>query len=82
MTVMNIKLQQLKPLVLTGLLGSAGGAILASDDLNRNQPFFAMHKSKPLSNVIVSCYNSIHARLSAPYTDERNGADVDLALSN
>jgi predicted membrane-bound spermidine synthase len=40
-----------------------------------------LHKSKPLSNVIVSCYGTSHAGHSAPYTDERNGADVDLALS-
>lgn len=40
-----------------------------------------LHKSKPLSNVIVSCYNSSRAGQGAPYTDERNGADVDLALS-
>nr|WP_319563335.1 fused MFS/spermidine synthase [uncultured Rhodoferax sp.] len=41
-----------------------------------------LHKSKPLSNVIVSCYDSSHAGPSAPYTDERNGADLDLARSN
>lgn len=41
-----------------------------------------LHKSKPLSNVIVSCYNSSRAGPSAPYTDERNGADVDMALSH
>ena len=41
-----------------------------------------LHKSKPLSNVIVSCYNSSRPAPGAPYTDERNGADVDLALSN
>lgn len=41
-----------------------------------------LHKAKPLSNVIVSCYDSSQARPSAPYTDERNGADVDLARSN
>jgi predicted membrane-bound spermidine synthase len=40
-----------------------------------------LHKSKPLSNVIVSCYGTSHTGHSAPYTDERNGADVDLALS-
>ncbi|TXT35926.1 MAG: hypothetical protein FD135_4607 [Comamonadaceae bacterium] len=41
-----------------------------------------LHKSKPLSNVIVSCYDSSHSGPSAPYTDERNGADLDLARSN
>ncbi len=41
-----------------------------------------LHKSKPLSNVILSCYDSSHAGPSAPYTDERNGADLDLARSN
>ncbi|MEI8169766.1 MAG: fused MFS/spermidine synthase [Rhodoferax sp.] len=41
-----------------------------------------LHKSQPLSNVIVSCYNTSRAGQGAPYTDERNGADVDLALSN
>lgn len=39
-----------------------------------------LHKSQALSNVIVSCYNSSRAGQSAPYTDERNGADVDRAL--
>lgn len=41
-----------------------------------------LHKTQPLSNVIVSCYNSSRAGQGAPYTDERNGADVDMALSN
>jgi predicted membrane-bound spermidine synthase len=41
-----------------------------------------LHKAQPLSNVIVSCYDSSHAGPSAPYTDERNGADVDLARSH
>jgi spermidine synthase len=40
-----------------------------------------LHKSKPLSNVIVSCYGTSHVGPSAPYSDERNGADVDLAFS-
>ncbi|MCM2342154.1 fused MFS/spermidine synthase [Rhodoferax sp.] len=40
-----------------------------------------LHKSAPLSNVIVSCYDSSHPGRSAPYTDERNNADLDLALS-
>ncbi len=39
-----------------------------------------LHKTQPLSNVIVSCYASSHARPSATYTDEHNGADVDRAL--
>ncbi|MES2877189.1 MAG: fused MFS/spermidine synthase [Pseudomonadota bacterium] len=39
-----------------------------------------LHKSQPLSNVIVSCYNSSHPGQGASYTDERNGADVDRAL--
>jgi spermidine synthase len=41
-----------------------------------------LHKSSPLSNVIVSCYGSSHTGASAPYTDERNGADLDMALSH
>jgi hypothetical protein len=41
-----------------------------------------LHKSKPLSNVIVSCYNSSRPSQATPYTDERNGADMDLASSN
>lgn len=41
-----------------------------------------LHKTQPLSNVIVSCYNSSRAGQGAPYTDERNGADVDMARSN
>lgn len=41
-----------------------------------------LHKSSPLSNVIVSCYDSSHAGAPAPYTDERNGADLDMALSH
>lgn len=41
-----------------------------------------LHKSKPLSNVIVSCYNSSRAGQGAPYNDERNRADLDLALSH
>jgi SAM-dependent methyltransferase len=41
-----------------------------------------LHKAQPLSNVIVSCYDSSRAGQSAPYTDERNGADVDMAMSH
>jgi spermidine synthase len=41
-----------------------------------------LHKTQPLSNVIVSCYNSSRAGQGSSYTDERNGADVDMALSN
>ncbi|WP_114973793.1 fused MFS/spermidine synthase [Rhodoferax ferrireducens] len=41
-----------------------------------------LHKTQPQSNVIVSCYNSSRPGQGAPYTDERNGADVDRALSN
>lgn len=40
-----------------------------------------LHKSQPLSNVIVNCYDSSHASQNAPYTDERNGADMDMARS-
>ena len=40
-----------------------------------------LHKSAPLSNVIVSCYQTSHAAPTSPYTDERNAADVDRALS-
>jgi spermidine synthase len=41
-----------------------------------------LHKSKPLSNVIVSCYNSSHTSAETPYNDELNRADLDLALSH
>lgn len=41
-----------------------------------------LHKSKPISNVIVSCYNSSRASSGTPYNDERNKADLDLALSH
>lgn len=41
-----------------------------------------LHKAKPLSNVIVSCYNSSRAGPTSTYTDERNQADTDLALSH
>jgi predicted membrane-bound spermidine synthase len=40
-----------------------------------------LHRDKPLSNVIVSCHASSQPAQTAPYTDERNGADVDLARS-
>jgi len=40
MTAMKIKIQHLKLLVLADLLGSAGEAIFASDDLNRACPFY------------------------------------------
>lgn len=40
-----------------------------------------LHKARPLSNVIVSCYASSQPRPQTPYTDEKNGADVDLARS-
>lgn len=41
-----------------------------------------LHKTRPLSNVIVSCYQSSHPVPAAPYTDERNGAELDAARSN
>jgi spermidine synthase len=41
-----------------------------------------LHKSHALSNVIVSCYNSSIPSTTTPYSDERNGADVDMALSH
>ncbi len=40
-----------------------------------------LRKSAPLSNVIVSCYESSRPHPSAAYTDERNHADLDLARS-
>ena len=40
-----------------------------------------LHKNRPLSNVIVSCYQTSHARTTLPYTDERNNADLDRALA-
>jgi spermidine synthase len=39
-----------------------------------------LHKNQPLSNVIVSCYPSSRPAVTAPYTDERNTADLDRAL--
>ena len=41
-----------------------------------------LHKTRPLSNVIVSCYQSSQPGPTSPYTDERNGADLDAARSN
>ena len=41
-----------------------------------------LHKAQPLSNVIVSCYDSSRAGQSTPYTDERNRADLDMARSH
>jgi hypothetical protein len=41
-----------------------------------------LHKSRPLSNVIVSCYDSSQAGQNTPYTGERNGADLDMARSH
>ena len=41
-----------------------------------------LHKTAPLSNVIVSCYDSSRAGPRAIYTDERNRADVDMALQH
>ncbi len=41
-----------------------------------------LHKSQPLSNVIVSCYDSSSPGAGAPYIDERNSADLDLARSH
>jgi predicted membrane-bound spermidine synthase len=41
-----------------------------------------LHKSQPLSNVIVSCYGSSSPGAGAPYIDERNSADLDLARSH
>ena len=40
-----------------------------------------LHRGKPLSNVIVSCHASSRPADVTPYSDERNGADVDLARS-
>jgi len=39
-----------------------------------------LHKTQPLSNVIVSCYASSRTGRAEPYTDERNAADTDRAL--
>ena len=40
-----------------------------------------LHKNQSLSNVMVSCHASSPPEKGRPYTDERNGADMDLALS-
>lgn len=40
-----------------------------------------LHKGKPLSNVIVSCHAGSRPAPVTLYTDEHNGADVDLARS-
>ncbi|MCK6389359.1 MAG: fused MFS/spermidine synthase [Zoogloea sp.] len=40
-----------------------------------------LHKGKPLSNVIVSCHAGSRPAPVTLYTDERNGADLDLARS-
>ncbi len=40
-----------------------------------------LHKGKPLSNVVVSCYAGSRPGPAAAYSDERNAADVDLARS-
>ena len=41
-----------------------------------------LHKAQPLSNVIVSCYQSSITNAVQPYTDERNGAEMDSLKSN
>ena len=38
-----------------------------------------LHKTRPQSNVIVSCHASGHPAPGTPYTDERNTADLDMA---
>ena len=40
-----------------------------------------LHRGQPLSNVIVSCQAGGQPSRDTPYSDERNGADVDLARS-
>ncbi len=40
-----------------------------------------LHRGKPLSNVVVSCYASSQPGAITPYSDDRNGADLDLARS-
>ena len=40
-----------------------------------------LHRGQPLSNVLVICHGSSRSGPVSPYTDERNGADVDLARS-
>jgi hypothetical protein len=36
-----------------------------------------LHKTQALSNVIVVCHATSHPAATTPYTDERNGADLD-----
>lgn len=36
-----------------------------------------LHKTQALSNVIVVCHATSHRADTTPYTDERNGADLD-----
>jgi hypothetical protein len=40
-----------------------------------------LHKTKPLSNVIVICRNDNQPAQTSLYVDERNSADFDLARS-
>ena len=40
-----------------------------------------LHKNQPLSNVVVTCYNSNQPQETGLYIDERNRADFDLARS-
>ncbi|AOW13321.1 methyltransferase type 12 [Hydrogenophaga crassostreae] len=40
-----------------------------------------MAKDKPLSNVIVACFQSSEPRAETVYVDERNQADLDRALN-
>jgi spermidine synthase len=40
-----------------------------------------LHKGKPISNVIVSCHAGSQPGRVTPYTDEKNGADMDMARS-
>lgn len=36
-----------------------------------------LHKAQAISNVIVVCHATSHPAAATPYTDERNGADLD-----
>lgn len=36
-----------------------------------------LHKTQAISNVIVVCHATSHPAAATPYTDERNGADLD-----
>jgi predicted membrane-bound spermidine synthase len=40
----------------------------------------ALHKDKPMSNVIVMCYQTSYPTMDFPYTDERNNADFHQAF--